>query len=121
MRVEAERELLASRADVWALLAEPFHLSDWWPGIHGVRPDRRGLAPGARWEVLGPPTPTLLRKAHSRGLLLVERVDPYEAVAWRLVQERLHVEVHLRVVDPERTPRALDRDCHEGPLGIDDA
>lgn len=103
MRVEAERELLAPRADVWALLEEPFHLSDWWPGIHGVRPDRRGLAPGARWEVLGPPMPTLFRKAHSRGLLLVRRVEPFEAVAWRLVQERLDVEVRLRALEAERT------------------
>jgi hypothetical protein len=55
MRVEASRELLASRSDVWALLAEPYHLSDWWPGIHVARPDRRGLAPAWRPEVLGRP------------------------------------------------------------------
>ena len=30
-------------------LAEPYHLADWWPGIRGVQPDRKGLAPGARW------------------------------------------------------------------------
>ena len=23
---------------------------DWWPGIPGVQPDRRGFAPGARWR-----------------------------------------------------------------------
>src|SRR5947199_3557933 len=45
-------ELLASRTDVWSFLAEPYHLSDWWPGITGVEPDRRAFAPGARWKVL---------------------------------------------------------------------
>jgi uncharacterized protein YndB with AHSA1/START domain len=29
---EAARELLASRADVWAFLSEPYNLPDWWPG-----------------------------------------------------------------------------------------
>jgi hypothetical protein len=47
----ATRELLASRADVWGFLAEPYHLSDWWPGIVSVVPDRRGFAVGARWQV----------------------------------------------------------------------
>src|SRR4051812_50038265 len=56
-RVVASRELLAPPEDVWGFLAEPNHLADWWPGIHAVRPDRRGLAPGARWQlVAGPPT-----------------------------------------------------------------
>jgi uncharacterized protein YndB with AHSA1/START domain len=103
VRVEASKELPAPRADVWALLAEPYHLSDWWPGIQGVHPDRRGLAPGARWEVVGPPQPTLLHGAHARGLLLIQRVDPYEAVAWHLAADRLDVEVRLRSLDSERT------------------
>ena len=47
----ATRELLASRAEAWAFLAEPYHLSDWWPGIVSVEPDRRGFAVGARWQV----------------------------------------------------------------------
>jgi uncharacterized protein YndB with AHSA1/START domain len=103
MRVEASKELLSPRADVWALLAEPYHLSDWWPGIHAVRPDRRGLAPGARWEVVGPPQPTLFRSASAKGLLLVRRVEPFEAVAWRLESDRLDVEVRLRATSPDRT------------------
>ena len=64
--VAAERELLASRADVWAFLAEPQHLADWWPGHRGVEPDRRGLAEGARWEVVGDSQPALLRQARRR-------------------------------------------------------
>ena len=58
MRVSATRELLAPRADVWGFVAEPFHLSDWWPGVQGVQPDRRGLAAGARWQLVsGGPEP----------------------------------------------------------------
>ena len=34
-RGKAERELLAPPADVWAFLAEPHHLPDWWPGRQG--------------------------------------------------------------------------------------
>lgn len=103
MRVEASKELLASRVDVWALLAEPYHLSDWWPGIHAVNPDKRGLAAGARWEVIGPPQPSLLRGASNRSLLLVRRVEPYESVAWYLPSQRLDVEVRLRAAGTERT------------------
>ena len=47
----ASRELLASRGDTWGFLAEPYHLSDWWPGMLSVEPDRRGFAAGARWQV----------------------------------------------------------------------
>ncbi len=45
------RELLASLDDAWGFLAEPYHLSDWWPGLISVQPDRRGFAAGARWQV----------------------------------------------------------------------
>ena len=70
-RFAAERTLLAPVEDVWAFLAEPFHLPDWWPGISGVQPDRRGVAPGARWQVLGPDRPTFLRRPDAAGNLLV--------------------------------------------------
>lgn len=112
MRAEAAKELLAPRADVWALLAEPHHLSDWWPTISAVRPDRRGLAPGARWEVVGPSQPTLFRRAYARGLVLVLEVVPYERVVWRFPAERLDVEVTLTATAPERT---LVRVAVEGP------
>ena len=35
----ARRELLASLGDAWGFLAEPYHLSDWWPGVVSVQPD----------------------------------------------------------------------------------
>ena len=60
---DAERVLLAPIDDVWAFLAEPYHLADWWPGISGVEPDRRGLAPGARWKVHRAEPPRLLPQA----------------------------------------------------------
>jgi hypothetical protein len=47
----AKRELLASLDDAWGFLAEPYHLSDWWPGAVSVQPDRRGFETGARWQV----------------------------------------------------------------------
>ena len=47
----ARRELLASLGDAWGFLAEPYHLSDWWPGAVSVQPDRRGFEMGARWQV----------------------------------------------------------------------
>ena len=46
----AERRARAARARARTsgrFLAEPHHLADWWPGIVGVEPDRRGFATGA--------------------------------------------------------------------------
>jgi uncharacterized protein YndB with AHSA1/START domain len=104
MHAAAELELLAPRADVWAFLAEPYHLSDWWPGIAGVRPDRRGFAPGARWQVNGTrwTNPFTGRRPMAQ-LLLIREIDTYERWAWHLVQDGLDVEVRLRAVAPDRT------------------
>lgn len=107
MRAEAVQDLDASRADVWAFLAEPYHLSDWWPGVTSVRPDRRGLAPGARWEVSGPSTPTLFRKAYASGLLLVREVEPYVRASWYLTAERLTAEIVLEALDEGHTRARL--------------
>ena len=103
MKVSASRELLAPRADVWRFLAEPYHLSDWWPGIAGVRPDRRGLARGARWEVRGSDRPTLFRGAEGEGMLLVHEVEEPRRVTWHLTRGRLDVEVTLEETAPDRT------------------
>ncbi len=107
MRAEATRDLDASRTEVWGFLTQPYHLSDWWPGISSVRPDRRGLAPGARWEVVGPRQPTLFRKAYSSGLLLVRDVHPYERASWYLTGERLLVEIVLEAIDEAHTRATL--------------
>jgi len=103
VRARASRELVASRQEVWGFLAEPRHLSDWWPGIAAVRPDQRGLAPGARWEIVGGADPSLFRRPHATSLLIVKRVEPYELVAWHLAAQRLDVEVRIAAAGPDRT------------------
>jgi uncharacterized protein YndB with AHSA1/START domain len=100
---EAKRELLAPREDVWAFLAEPYNLSDWWPGIGGIQPDRRGLAPGARWQIVGDNRPSFFRKPNMSGLLLVLAVETGRRIAFQLTGERLDVDLTLSDSQPERT------------------
>lgn len=103
MRLEASRELLASRSDVWGFLSQPYHLADWWPTISSVRPDRRGFAPGARWDVAGSTKPTLFHKPRAAGVVIVKVVELHERVVWTLGVERLDLEVRLRALAPDRT------------------
>jgi uncharacterized protein YndB with AHSA1/START domain len=104
---EATRELLAPRADVWRFLSEPYNLPDWWPGITGLQPDRRGLEPGARWAIVGDNRPSLLRKPNMSGALLVLAVEPYRRLAFHLTGERLDVELTLAEPAPDRTTARL--------------
>jgi uncharacterized protein YndB with AHSA1/START domain len=104
---EATRELLAPRADVWRFLSEPYNLADWWPGISGLQPDRRGLAPGARWQIVGDNRPSLLRKPNMSGTLLVLAVHPFERLAFHLTGERLDAELTLAEAAPDRTTARL--------------
>lgn len=92
--------LVASREDVWALVAEPYHLPDWWPAYTGVEPDRRGLAEGARWTVLRSRTPGFLRKPRGKGLIVIQRVSPGEELAWLDLSQ--NVEAGLRLEDEGR-------------------
>jgi uncharacterized protein YndB with AHSA1/START domain len=103
VRAEDSKDLLASREQVWAFLAEPYHLSDWWPGIASVQPDRRGLAHGARWTLVGGREPTLFRKSHATNMLIVGDVQPFERVSFHLLAQRLDVEIVLAVIDSDRT------------------
>jgi hypothetical protein len=109
----ATRELLASQSDAWGFLAEPYHLSDWWPGILSVEPDRRGFAPGARWQVTAIADPLRL------GILRFPRVGRPSgpAAAQTLVitgiepERRWSFELHRRVKeghDRGVTPRAVE-------------
>jgi uncharacterized protein YndB with AHSA1/START domain len=107
-RASASRELLASRADVWAFIAEPHHFPDWWPGIAAVKPDRRGVAEGARWEVYGSDRPTLFRRSTSSGKLLVLKVWPLERFAWALTGDHIEAELQLAETDTERTLATLE-------------
>lgn len=101
------QELLASREDVWRFLAEPHHFSDWWPGVGGVNPDRRGLAPGARWTLHGRTRPTLIRTPDMTGTLVVIAVEPPTRLAWHMTGERLDVELTLASMGDERTTAEL--------------
>lgn len=112
-RATAERELLAPREDVWAFLAEPRHLSDWWPGIAAVEPDRRGLSAGARWQLRRGERPGLFRGAGSSSMLVIGEVDAPRRVTWHVVAERLDVELDLQVLALDRT---LARLAVSGPL-----
>jgi len=96
-------ELLASRADVWAFLSEPYHLADWWPGITGVDPDRRGFAPGARWKVIATRRNVFAGPRTKETLLLIREIDPYERWSWHLLATKLDVEVRLRASGEDRT------------------
>lgn len=100
---EASRELLAPRADVWGFLAEPYHLSDWWPGITGVDPDIRGFAPGARWKVHATKRNVFTGSRVVETLLLIREIDPYERWTWHLLAPATDVEVRLSAVAENRT------------------
>ena len=80
--IEASRVVLASREDVWALIAEPYNLPDWWPAYSGVTPDRRGLEEGARWTVMRSRTPGFLRKPRGEPVIIRQASFATE-LAWR--------------------------------------
>ena len=106
-RYAADRVLLAPLADVWAFLAEPYNLADWFPGISGVEPDRRGLAPGARWKVVGPNQPSYFRRPQATGTLLIVDVVPQERIAFELTGDRISADLTLRALDVDRTEASL--------------
>jgi len=106
VRVEAQTELIATRHDVWELLAEPRHLADWWPDYSTIRPDRRGLAEGARWEVVRGSTPGLLRRPRSEGMVLITKAEPERRLAWRDLQQGFEAEIRLEPA-PEGHTRAM--------------
>ena len=103
MRMQASRELLAARPDVWRFLAEPYHLGDWWPGISGVRPDRRGATAGARWEIARSAEPTLFRKPEGLATLVVTAADVGSMFAFEIPADRLVVRVDLDATAADRT------------------
>ena len=106
-RYVADRVLLAPLGDVWAFLAEPYNLADWFPGVSGVEPDRRGLAPGARWKVIGPNEPSYFRRPQATGTLLIVDVVPRERIAFELTGDRISAELTLRALEPDRTEASL--------------
>jgi uncharacterized protein YndB with AHSA1/START domain len=95
VRIEAKTELIASRLDAWGLLAEPYHLADWWPGYTSVRPDRRGLAEGARWQVVRGGEIGLLRRPGGEGLIVITAVEPERRLAWQDVEQAFTAQIRL--------------------------
>jgi uncharacterized protein YndB with AHSA1/START domain len=101
--IEASGLLLSPRGDVWALVAEPFHLPDWWPAYSGVRPDRRGLAEGARWEVVRSRAPGFLRRPEGHGLIVITRVVEGWELGWKDVQQAIDARLALDNAGSGRT------------------
>jgi hypothetical protein len=99
----ATRELVADRRDVWELVGEPYNLPDWWPGYSGVRPDRRGLAEGARWHVVRSAGPGLVRRPGAEGTIVVARVVEGYELAWLDPVQRLECGVALDNAGSGRT------------------
>jgi uncharacterized protein YndB with AHSA1/START domain len=112
-RAVASRELLAPPEDVWGFLAEPNHLADWWPGVTAVRPDRRGLAPGARWQlVTGPQSGSVvsayLRKADAAGTITILEAQPLQLVRLLFVDEGIDATLRLEAVGHNHTRATLE-------------
>jgi len=106
-RYAADRVLLAPLDDVWDFLAEPYNLADWWPGIAGVEPDRRGLAAGARWKVVGPSQPGYFRRPQSTATLVVLDVVPRRRIAFNLAADRIDADLTIHAEDERRTAASL--------------
>jgi uncharacterized protein YndB with AHSA1/START domain len=103
LRQSATEVVPASCAEVWAILAEPLHLPDWWPGLVAVQPDRRGFAPGARWGATVTRRNPFRRARRIETALLLRDVERFERWTWHLASERLDVEVRLRSSDEHAT------------------
>jgi uncharacterized protein YndB with AHSA1/START domain len=101
--VEATGELASERRDVWALVAEPYHLPDWWPGYTGVQPDRRGLAENARWKVIRSTSPGLLRRPEGEGVIVITKVLEGWELRWHDVRQDLEAGVRLDNAGAGRT------------------
>jgi hypothetical protein len=99
----AARELLASREDVWAVVAEPYNLPDWWRAYTGVVPDRRGLAVNARWKIVRRRKPGLISRAGSEGLIVITRVEEGLELGFRDVGEGIEALLELASAGPDRT------------------
>jgi uncharacterized protein YndB with AHSA1/START domain len=104
VKEEASQVLPVSREKAWALISEPYHLPDWWPGYTGVEPDRRGLEENARWTVVRGSRPGFMRKPRGTGLILIRRVSPGSELAWHDLGQKLDMGVCLE--DEGRGTRA---------------
>jgi hypothetical protein len=104
VKEETSQVLPVSRETAWALISEPYHLPDWWPGYTGVEPDRRGLEENARWTVVRGSRPGFMRKPRGTGLILIRRVSTGSELAWHDLGQKLDMGVRLE--DEGRGTRA---------------
>ena len=114
-RVVASRELLAPPEDVWAFLAEPRHLADWWPGVGAVQPDRRGLAPAARWQlVTGPQAGSVVtaytRRRDAAGTVVILEVKPMQLVRFMFANDGIEATLRLEPEGHNHTRATLEID-----------
>ena len=114
-RFVASRELLAPREDVWKFIADPYRLADWWPGVLGVQPDRKGLTPGARWLLnAGPLTGglvgTFMRRPHTAQNLVVMDVRTGERVRFLFVNDGVEAEITLEPAPESHTRVTIELD-----------
>src|SRR5439155_18650568 len=72
-----------------------------------IRPDRLGLAEGARWQVTRSNTPGLLRRPGGDGLIVVTAVDPPRRLGWRDLQQRFDAEIQLELAPDGATLATL--------------
>jgi uncharacterized protein YndB with AHSA1/START domain len=103
----ARRTLQAGAEDVWAVVSDPDRLAAWWPDVARVDPGRRGLVPGARWQLEGTNRPHHLRRHEPTGTLFVLEVEPQRRVSFQLTGDRIDVELELVPLDDGRTDATL--------------
>jgi hypothetical protein len=120
-RVEVTGELQSDRRDAWALVAEPYHLPDWWPSYTGVKPDRRGLAENARWEVVRAKSPGWLRRPGGEGLIVITRVVEEWELSWHDVKQGLDAGIALDNAGTGRTRATIFVDGSELRLVLEGA
>jgi uncharacterized protein YndB with AHSA1/START domain len=116
VRLQASAELLSPPEDVWKLVSEPYHLSDWWPGYRGIQLDRLAFAEGARWRVnrgpTGAGTSNLIRRPGGEGILVVRRIVEGSLFAWHDVELGVDCAV---VLEPAGGRRTSARASIDGP------
>jgi len=114
-RIVDSREVLAPREDVWMFLAEPYHLADWWPGIRGVQPDRKGLAPGARWLLnadsqTGGLVGAFLRRPETTQTLVVMEVSQGRHVRFLFTLDGVEADITLEPAPDGHTRVTIELD-----------
>jgi hypothetical protein len=107
VRSQASKELLAPLEDVWSFVSEPYNFADWWPGVGGVKPDRRGFAEGARWTLYRGSEPGLFERPSAPRMLVVSAVEPYKRFAFHLLRDRLDAELLVEAAGHDHTRASI--------------